>query len=186
MGKTIDQMIDDLVVREGAFVDHPADRGGPTCWGITQAKAREHGYAGDMRSLPKMTARAIYWQDFVIATGIAALALRSPRIAAEALDTGVNMGAPWGVMMLQRAMNALNQGGSDWPDLAKVDGYYGSKSDAALAACQRVRGAQQWEDVLLAAMNCQQGDRYLDILERSPSQEAFGWGWFRNRVLAPA
>jgi hypothetical protein len=49
-----------------------------------------------------------------------------------------------------------------------------------------VRGAQHWEDVLLAAMNCQQGDRYLDILERSPSQEAFGWGWFRNRVLAPA
>jgi hypothetical protein len=29
----------------------------------------------------------------------------------------------------------------------------------------------------------QQGERYLDIIERSPSQEAFGWGWFRKRVL---
>jgi lysozyme family protein len=100
MPKTIDQIIDQLVGPESAFVDHPAVRGGPTCWGITQAKAREHGYAGDMHSLPEMTARAIYWQDFVIAKGIAALALRSPRIAAEALDTGVNMGAPWSVMTL--------------------------------------------------------------------------------------
>lgn len=184
--KSIDQMIDELVVREGGYVDHPADRGGPTCWGITQATARRHGYTGDMRQLPKATARAIYWQDYVRAPGIDLLAKRSPRLAAEALDTGVNMGAPQGVMMLQRALNALNGGGRDWTDLALIDGQYGSRSDAALAGCQRRRAAEQWEDVLLAAVNALQGERYLAIMERSPSQEAFGWGWLRNRVLAPA
>jgi len=184
--KTIDQMIDDLVVREGDYVNHPADRGGPTRWGVTQSKARQYGYTGSMRDLPKATARAIYWSDFVKAPGIDLIAKRSPRIAAEALDTGVNMGAPWGVMMLQRALNALNRGGTDWLDLPKIDGDYGSKSDAALAGCQKRRSADQWEEVLLAAMNVQQGGRYLDIMERSPTQEAFGWGWFRNRVLAPA
>lgn len=184
--KTIDQMIDDLVVREGGYVNNPADRGGPTNFGITKSKAAEHDYTGDMRNLPKATARAIYWSDFVKVPGIDMLAKRSPRLAAEALDTGVNMGAPWGVMMLQRALNALNGGGNDWPDLAKIDGGFGSKSDAALAGCQKRRAAEQWEDVLLAAMNVQQGGRYLDIMERSPTQEAFGWGWFRNRVLVAA
>lgn len=183
---TIDQMIDDLVVREGDYVNHPADRGGPTRWGITEAVARKRGYTGDMRLLPKDMARAIYWQDYVKGPGIDLLAMRSPRLAAEALDTGVNMGAPWGVMMLQRALNALNGGGKDWPDLAKIDGQYGARSDAALAACQRRRARELWEDVLLAAMNAQQGERYLTIMERNPSQEAFGWGWMRNRVLSPA
>jgi len=186
MTKTIDAMIDDLLAREGGYVNNPADRGGPTKDGITQATARKHGYTGDMRDLPTATARSIYWQDYVVGPGIDLLAKRSPRLAAEALDTGVNMGIPWGVVFLQTALNAFNQGGKDWPDLAKVDGAYGGKSDAALAACQRVRGGQQWEDVLLAAMNAQQGGRYLTIITGNPSQEAFGWGWFRNRVLAPA
>lgn len=184
--KSIDRMIDDLVAREGGYVDHPADRGGPTNWGITQGTARRHGYTGDMRHLPKGKAREIYWADYVLAPGVDVIARRSVRLAAEALDTGVNMGAPWGVMMLQTALNAFNRQGRDWPDLAKVDGVFGGKSDAALAACLKIRGREEPEAVLLAAMNSQQGDRYLSIAAHSPSQEAFAWGWFRHRVLAPA
>jgi glycosyl hydrolase family 108 len=45
----VDSLIDGLIDREGGFVDHPADKGGPTCFGITQAVARAHGYAGPMR-----------------------------------------------------------------------------------------------------------------------------------------
>ncbi len=184
--KSIETMIDELLVREGDYVDHPADRGGPTRWGITQAKARQHGYRGDMRDLPRATARAIYWSDFVLVPGIDVIARRSTAIAAEALDTGVNMGAPIGVMMLQTALNAFNRQGRDWPDLTKVDGVFGAKSDAALAACIRIRAREEWEGVLLTAMNNQQGARYLDIIDRRPTQEAFAWGWFRQRVLTPA
>jgi lysozyme family protein len=31
----VEGLIDALIDREGGFVDHPADKGGPTCFGIT-------------------------------------------------------------------------------------------------------------------------------------------------------
>jgi lysozyme family protein len=31
----VEGLIDGLIDREGGIVDHPADKGGPTCFGIT-------------------------------------------------------------------------------------------------------------------------------------------------------
>ena len=56
----VDALIDGLIEREGGYVNHPADKGGPTCFGITEAVARAHGYAGAMRNLPRSEAAAIY------------------------------------------------------------------------------------------------------------------------------
>ena len=36
---SVDGMIDALIDREGGYVNHPADKGGPTCFGITEAVA---------------------------------------------------------------------------------------------------------------------------------------------------
>ena len=36
----VDERIDELIEREGGYVCHPADRGGPTRFGITEAVAR--------------------------------------------------------------------------------------------------------------------------------------------------
>ena len=55
-GTGIDDLLDGLIEREGGYVNHPADRGGPTCWGITEAVARAHGYRGSMRNLPRAEA----------------------------------------------------------------------------------------------------------------------------------
>jgi lysozyme family protein len=52
-------LIDALIEREGGYVDHPADKGGPTCFGITQTVARAQGYAASMRQLPREEAAAI-------------------------------------------------------------------------------------------------------------------------------
>lgn len=185
MGKTLSQLIDDVIAREGGYVNHPADRGGPTNFGITQSVARKDGFTGNMRALPRDRAFAIYWRQFVVDQGIDLLAKRSAALAAEALDTGVNMGAPWGIMFLQRALNAFNEVGKLWPDLAKIDGDYGAKSDAALAA-YLAHSRRGRIDVMLAAMNSLQGERYIGIAERNPSQEAFVYGWLLNRVTVPA
>ena len=55
----VDHLIDALIDREGGFAEHPADKGGPTCLGITQAVARAHGYAGPMRQLPPAIAERL-------------------------------------------------------------------------------------------------------------------------------
>lgn len=39
--KTVDEMIDAIIRREGGYVNHPADRGGPTRYGITMATLSE-------------------------------------------------------------------------------------------------------------------------------------------------
>uniref|UniRef100_UPI00359318C9 glycosyl hydrolase 108 family protein n=1 Tax=Parasphingorhabdus sp. TaxID=2709688 RepID=UPI00359318C9 len=44
----IDTLIDKVIALEGDYSDHPADRGGPTRWGVTEAVARAQGYAGDI------------------------------------------------------------------------------------------------------------------------------------------
>ena len=49
----IDELIGELIAREGDYVSHPADKGGPTRFGITEAVARAHGYGGPMTALPQ-------------------------------------------------------------------------------------------------------------------------------------
>ena len=104
-----DALIDAVIDREGRYVNHPADRGGPTCWGITEAVARAQGYAGAMRDLPRTEAASIYRRLYWLRPGFDKIALRAPKIAAELFDTGVNMGTGTAAAFLQRALNALNR-----------------------------------------------------------------------------
>ena len=46
-------LIDAVIDREGGYVDHPADPGGATRWGITAAVAHADGYTGEMRLLSR-------------------------------------------------------------------------------------------------------------------------------------
>lgn len=53
--KSKDEIFDAVLGKEGGYVNHPDDRGGPTKWGITEKVARAHGYRGDMRDLTRGT-----------------------------------------------------------------------------------------------------------------------------------
>jgi lysozyme family protein len=176
----IDDLIEELIDREGGYVDHPADRGGPTRWGITQAVARRQGYMGDIRSLPQSDAAAIYKRLYWITPGFDKVAKLAPRLAAELFDTGVNMGTGTATGFIQRALNALNRGGQDYQDLA-VDRRIGSATLTALDAFIEHRGAGG-EIVLLKAIDALQGAHYVRLAETRPSQEAFLYGWIANRI----
>ena len=126
-------LIDALIEREGGYVNHPADKGGPTCFGITEAVARAHGYAGPMRQLPRDEAAAIYRRLYWLRPRFDAIARRARALAAELFDTGVNMGPAVAATFLQRALTALNRNGKDYPDLVP-DGRIGPTTLAALDA----------------------------------------------------
>ncbi len=175
-----DALIDAVIDREGRYVNHPADRGGPTCWGITEAVARAQGYDGSMRDLPRSDAAAIYRRLYWLRPGFDKVALRASRIAAELFDTGVNMGSGTATGFLQRALNALNRTARDYPDIA-VDRHIGARTLSALDAFLRTRGGGA-ETVLLRAMEALQGERYITLAGRRPSQEAFLYGWLVNRI----
>ena len=176
---SIDQLIDELIEREGGYVSHPADRGGPTRFGITEAVARAHGYAGAMAQLPREEAAAIYKRLYWLRPRFDEVATRSARLAAELFDTGANMGPAVAATFLQRALTALNRNGKDYPDLVP-DGRAGPRTLAALDAFLAAR--PNGEAVLLRALEALQGERYLRLAERRPANEAFLYGWLANRV----
>ena len=177
----VDHLLDQLVEREGGFVDHPADRGGATRYGVTEAVARAHGYRGAMRALPRDEALAIYRRLYWLRPRFDQVATRSPRVAAELFDTGVNMGPAVAATFLQRALTALNRNGKDFADLVP-DGRVGPRTLEALDAFLAVRGRRGGETVLLRALEALQGERYLLLAERRPANEAFLYGWLANRI----
>jgi lysozyme family protein len=177
----MDALIDALIDREGGFVDNPADKGGPTCFGITQAVARAHGYAGPMRLLPRSEAAAIYRRLYWQRPRLDQVAMRSARLAAELFDTGINMGPAVAITFLQRALTALNRNARDYPDLVP-DGRLGRATLGALDTFLSLRGRNSGETVLLRALEALQGERYLRLAERRPGNEAFLYGWLANRI----
>jgi lysozyme family protein len=179
-GCQIDQLIEDVIEREGGYVDHPADRGGPTRWGITEAVARRQGYADNMRALPRSDAAAIYKRLYWIAPAFDKVADIAPKLAEELFDTGINMGTGTAAGFLQRALNALNRNGHDYGDLT-VDRRIGPATLLALHAFFRKRG-RAGEDVLRKAVEALQGAHYVRLAETRPSQETFLYGWLANRI----
>ncbi len=189
----VDRLIDGLIDREGGYANHPADQGGPTCFGITEAVARAHGYRGPMRRLPLHEAEAIYKRLYWLRPRFDAVAERSPRLAAELFDTGANMGPAVAVTFLQRALTALNRNGADYPDLVP-DGRVGEVTLKALDTFLAIRGSSPpvgadggdrqttGETVLLRALEALQGERYLRLAERRPANETFLYGWLANRI----
>lgn len=177
---TIDELIEEVIAREGGYSNHPADRGGPTRWGITEAVARQHGFTGDMRVFPRGEAAAIYQRIYWLRPRFAEIAERAPTLGAELFDTGVNMGTVVAARFLQRALNALNRNAKDYPDMA-VDGAIGAATLTALSTFLDGRGPPG-EAVLIKAVEALQGERYLALAEHRPANEAFLYGWLANRI----
>ena len=165
---------------EGDFSDDPADSGGATRFGITEVVARANGYHGDMRELPFERARAIYRAQYWDLLRLGDVARQSYRVAAELFDTAVNRGQAAAAVYLQRALNALNDGDSRWPDV-KVDGAIGPVTVFVLRELLIKRGVDG-ETVLLRALNALQGADYIRIAEQRPKDERFVHGWLLNRV----
>ncbi|MEM7675961.1 MAG: glycosyl hydrolase 108 family protein [Myxococcota bacterium] len=176
----IDKLIDDVIAIEGDYSNHPADRGGPTRWGVTETVARRNGYKGDMRHFPYGEAVAIYKRNYWIRPGFDKIGTLAPQLAEELFDTGINMGPAIATGFLQRSLNALNRNGRDFADI-KVDRKVGPRTINALERFLAKRGSGG-ETVLLKAVEALQGARYIKLAEQRPANEAFLYGWLANRI----
>lgn len=108
-----------LLGHEGDFSDHPADPGGKTRFGVTEAVAREFGYQGDMRELPVELAQKIYLQRYWKPISAEDL---PPGIRYIMFDAAVNSGPRQAALWLQRALGV------------EADGVIGPKTLAAAYA----------------------------------------------------
>jgi len=180
--KTVDDIINEVLITEGEkYTDDPLDSGGPTKWGWTKKALRAMGWFGDVRTLDRQTAFDLYYRRFVSNSGFEPIAALSNRILAELVDTAVNMGETWASRFLQTSLNALNDGSRIYPDIV-VDGKVGPNTVKALKKYLDYR-SDEGEVVILRALNCLQGARYLELAETSPKNERFVYGWLKNRVL---
>jgi lysozyme family protein len=176
----IDDLIDEVIGREGGYSNHPADRGGATRWGVTEAVARAHGYRGDMRSFPRAAAVEVYRRIYWIKPSFDEVAERAPDVAVELFDTGVNMGPGTATGFLKRTLNALNRGEVDYDDIGSTP-IIDAATLAALDAFMAKR-KPNGEAILLKALEALQGERYLRLAETRPANEAFLYGWLANRI----
>ena len=176
----VQKQIDAVIAREGGYSNHPADRGGPTNFGITEQVARAYGYLGDMKALPRSAAVNIYKTRYWTGPKFDQVAAICPAIGDELFDTGINMGVAVAGEFLQRALNGLNRGASDYPDIG-TDGNVGPITLAALKGYMAKRGAAGGE-VLRKALDGLQCERYIALAEGRPANEAFLYGWIANRV----
>ena len=179
-GDAFDALIGPLLAREGGYVNDARDAGGETRWGVTVAVARASGYAGPMKAMTREQAGEVYRSRYWTGPRLDKIAAVSGAVAGKLFDLGVNMGPAVGVRFLQRALNVLNRGTRDFPDIA-VDGTVGPALLGALQTFLRLRGGEG-ETVLLKALNCLQGARYVELAEARPANETFAFGWLANRI----
>ena len=148
-----DQAFTTMLKHEGGFSDHPADPGGQTRFGITEAVAREVGYRGDMRELPLDLAKRIYEDRYWDAVRAEEL---PEAIRYAVFDAAVNSGPRQAIRWLQRAV---------W---VKDDGIIGPVTLAAVRAAD--------PEQLVRRMLAQR----LRFMTDLPTWPTFGRGWARR------
>lgn len=109
---TIESMIDDILEREGGYVDHPADRGGPTNMGVTLAAlTRYRGVPCTVEDLQGMTtaeARSIFRNNYM--TRVQLHRIHDPYVLSLAFDCSVNHGPQRVIRWLQQIVGVIDDG----------------------------------------------------------------------------
>jgi len=151
-----DRAIEVVLAHEGdAYTDNPADRGGPTKFGIAQRWNPDL----DVESLTRAQAIEIYWQRYWFGHRYEFL---PEAVAIKVFDLAVNLGTKTAVTCLQRALHACSL-------KVAIDGSLGPET------CGAARKADQV--ALMAALRSEAAGEYRLRVARSADQVVFEGGW---------
>lgn len=166
-----------IFMLEAGYSDHPLDPGGATNHGVTEAVARQYGYEGDMKDLPKELAADIYYTAYIHEPKFHLIVEVDSVVAEELIDSGVNTGTRRAAIWFQEALNALNRGEQDY-DSVIVDGVIGSKTIDAFNALREKRGNQKACELVIKLMDAQQAVYYMRLIQL----RTFTVGWIDHRI----
>jgi len=163
-----------LMNTEGGYVNHPDDPGGKTNYGIT-----EETLGSDPVSLTRDKARDIYIQSYINDPGFLPILEDTPVLGYKLIDAGVNAGTKRSIRWFQTALNAFSRGGRDYR-MIQVDGVLGQASMASWESLKNRRGRVKACELIIKAMDAQQGTHYLNLSRGSSN--SFTVGWFDHRI----
>ena len=158
--------IEKTLEHEGGYVDHPADPGGATQFGISLRWYREavdpEAGIGAIISLTKDAAIDLYKQHFWLPEYDL---IHEREVAAKIFDMHVNMGKRQAHKLAQRACQAA---GRDVED----DGVIGPATLKAINSAEA--------DTMMAALRATQAGFYRGLAMKKESNKAFLNGWLRR------
>ena len=184
--QSIEQIAEEIVAREGGFVNDPDDPGGATNFGVTIHTMRRLGLdldrdgdvdVGDVRALSRGQAVAIFIDHYYRRPGIAGL---PAVLRASVFDMYVNAGAN-AVKILQRLLREMGEA-------VDVDGVIGPQTQAAARAAQAAPGH------IADAYGIARRNYYLSLADARPASRKFArtrsggkGGWIRRaeEFIAP-
>lgn len=157
-------IIDNILRCEGStFTDHPADKGGPTKWGVTQETLGVYlgrpATVDEVRNLTEAEARKVYQHLYIEKPGFSGIA--NHQLQHLLIDSGVQHGPVRASKWLQAAVNV------------RIDGVIGPQT---LAAVNAYPWRNVYQEVFRARMKF-----YGRIITDNPSQAVFAAGWM-NRL----
>lgn len=165
---------------EGGYFNHPNDPGGETMYGIIKQEARNWGYTGEMKNLPKEVAVEIYKRKYWKANG-----LKNINNFAKALtifDFFVNSGNR-GAKIAQKTVNRL------YAERKIIKSFEESMKDVRPLAEDGMLGPKSFEAInntptlaFLLGYTLFQEDQYEDLMRNNSKLRTFDEGW-ENRIL---
>lgn len=185
--RTIDEIADEILVREGGYVNDPDDPGGATNHGVTIHTMRRLGLdltgdgrvtAADVRRLTKARAKAIFIEEYFRKPRLHWL---PDRVQASVFDMQVNAGAH-AVRLFQRLLGKM-----EFP--VAVDGRVGPETRAAGA-----RAAEAAPEHLADAYGIERRNYYYALADRRPASRKYarrrdggkgGWITRAEAFIAP-
>lgn len=146
--------IEVILRHEGGYVNHPADPGGETNFGICRRNYPDL----DIRNLTREQAIEIYYRDYWLPLNLSGI--RDPQAVLEIFDMGVNAGLRTAVKIAQRLVGAFADGAIGEETTVKINAFPGN---------------------FVELYKANRKIYYINLARRKPALGVFLEGWL-NRV----